>query len=58
MNRVRVVRKEYEREIIATGGKTVWGHFKGGEKALQMVKRAGDGEGAGIRPGEDRGKEQ
>jgi hypothetical protein len=27
MNRVRAVKKEYEREIIATGGKTVRGRF-------------------------------
>jgi hypothetical protein len=37
MNKVGAVRKEYEREIIATGGKTVRGHFKGGGKALHMV---------------------
>jgi hypothetical protein len=32
MNWVLVVKKEYEREIIATGGKTVRRHFKGGGK--------------------------
>jgi hypothetical protein len=37
MNRVRAVKKEYEREIIATGGKTVRGHFKGGGKAPRIV---------------------
>jgi hypothetical protein len=37
MNRVRAVKKDYEREIIAIDGKTVRGHFKGGGKALHMV---------------------
>jgi hypothetical protein len=37
MNRARAVRKEYEREIIATGGKTERGHVKGGRKALHVV---------------------
>jgi hypothetical protein len=37
MNRVRTVKKEYEREIIATGGKTVRGHFKTGGKALHVA---------------------
>jgi hypothetical protein len=32
INWVRAVRKDYEREIIATGGKTVRGRFKGGGK--------------------------
>jgi hypothetical protein len=31
MNRVRAIKKDYEREIIATGGKRVRGHFKAGE---------------------------
>jgi hypothetical protein len=31
MNWVRTVKKDNEREIIATGGKTVQGRFKGGK---------------------------
>jgi hypothetical protein len=39
MNRVRAIKKDYEREVIATGGKTVRGYFKAGPggKALQIV---------------------
>jgi hypothetical protein len=37
MNRARAVRNEYEREIIATGGKTVRGHFNTGWKALHVM---------------------
>jgi predicted transposase YbfD/YdcC len=39
MNRVRAIRKDYEREIIAIDGKTVRGYFKAkeGGKALHVV---------------------
>jgi hypothetical protein len=37
MNRARAVKKEYGREIIATGGKTVRGRFKTGGKALHAA---------------------
>jgi hypothetical protein len=37
MNRARAVKKDYGREIIATGGKTVRGHFKTGGKALHAA---------------------
>jgi hypothetical protein len=51
MNWVQAVKKDYEREIIAIGGKTVRGH-------PAYCECVGDGEPAGIRTGEDGRKEQ
>jgi hypothetical protein len=49
MNRMRAVRKDYERKIIAIDGKTARGTFQGRDESPVYGERMGDGEPVGMR---------